>query len=1256
MSSPIGTRGGWLQLWVLALGILGTGVGMRSPAAAFGEANKGPDSKAVHRLFEAPPRGYSSAPLWVWNDRLTEAQVRGTLRDLAAQKVRQAFVHPRPGLMTPYLGEEWFQLWKVALDEAERLDMNLWIYDENSYPSGFAGGWVPESMPESRGMGLVLSEAKVPPAWDNALVGTYRLGEGTAEDITARARDGEAFAEGTYLVARIVRSGNSPWHGNRSYVNLLTEGVTAKFLEITLGAYDREIGKQYGKRVPGVFTDEPNIRPAGGFPWCPDLPEQFRRRWGYDLVPNLASLAREVGDWRRVRHNYLATISDLFIERWGKPYYEACESRGLEFTGHYWDHEWPECLGVPDNMAMAAWQHRPGVDTLMNQYAEHTHAQFGNVRFCREISSIANQLGRSRTLVELYGAGGWDLRFVDMKRIADWLLVLGVNTLDEHLSYVTLRGARKRDHPQSFSYHEPWWPAYGVHAASMSRLSAALSQGRQVNRILVLEPTTTAWMYQGHRGKLSALADRFSRLLMDLEGAQVEYDLGCEDVIARHGSIGGDAGLGGGWASAPAFRVGERQYQVVILPEHTETLNRKTWELLRDFSSLGGKVFSLGPIPERMDGGTEAELPRDPLLRRRWVTLEPAELLPQLRALTANEDVQWLRQPGDRGILFHHRRELADGQLVFLVNTSLEHPSSGSILARSGGVQRWDPQTGETSVHPHRLTATGLQTPFDLPPAGSLLLFLPKSVKRPSPPVPEEAVAEIPAAGPIEARRVGPNVLTLDHVDITAGGETRRNQYYYAANAFAWKQNGMDRNPWDSAVQFRDELIRRTFPPGSGFEAVYQFTIDGPVPSGLSVVIERPDLYQVSLNGQPLTAPKDSWWLDHAFGRIPIEKVARAGENLLRLQASPFTMYHELEPVYLLGAFSLREATRGWVVVPEQPIRVAMEEGRPLHGNTADGAMWLSGGVGYEPGVEDREPQVTFDLGAAVSLGKLRLWNYNESDVRDLTSRGVAQLAVEGAVSADSPAMPLGEFEVAKAGGGSEPAQELSLPAGTGLRFIRLRPRRNHAGVTFPVLGSPPDNGFVGLSEVEFLDREGRPVRGVRVSGSPAGLASHRRTSDHLVDGSGLALPGGLGWNRQGMPFHAEGVAYRQAFEVAERSGRFRVGLGRWNGSVARVRVNGKEAGWITAPPYECDVSREIRRGRNEVEITVIGTLRNTLGPHHNGQTAGSAWPGMFQKAPAGGLPPGAAYSTLAYGLFEPPVLRRATPVASSSASASAAR
>src|SRR5690242_6030587 len=72
-------------------------------------------SSAVRSLFKNPPREYSTGPLWVWNDMLTEEQIRDTLQDMANQKVKQVWVHPRPGLMTPYLSADWFRLWKVAL-------------------------------------------------------------------------------------------------------------------------------------------------------------------------------------------------------------------------------------------------------------------------------------------------------------------------------------------------------------------------------------------------------------------------------------------------------------------------------------------------------------------------------------------------------------------------------------------------------------------------------------------------------------------------------------------------------------------------------------------------------------------------------------------------------------------------------------------------------------------------------------------------------------------------------------------------------------------------------------------------------------------------------------------------------------------------------------------------------------------------------------------------------------------------------------
>jgi hypothetical protein len=109
-----------------------------------------------------------------------------------------------------------------------------------------------------------------------------------------------------------------------------------------------------------------------------------------------------------------------------------------------------------------------------------------------------------------------------MKRIGDWLQVLGINTMDEHLSYVTLRGARKRDHPQSFSYHEPWWRRI-MNAQYLAPPLRRPFQGEQINRILVIEPTT-AWMYQGNEAKLRQIGDSFFRFLMALEAAQIEYD------------------------------------------------------------------------------------------------------------------------------------------------------------------------------------------------------------------------------------------------------------------------------------------------------------------------------------------------------------------------------------------------------------------------------------------------------------------------------------------------------------------------------------------------------------------------------------------------------------------------------------------------------------------------------------------------------------------------------------------------------------
>jgi hypothetical protein len=1034
--------------WI-ALAVLLAAVGLTGDTTMASDGKQNPDDvAAVKALFADPPRTCSSAPLWVWNDWLTEEQVVESLRDLAAHGIKQAFVHPRPGLMTPYLSEDWFRLWKAALREAERLDMNLWIYDENSYPSGFAGGFVPAAMPAARGRGLAMKEQDAPPGPTDEFVAVFRSDGESYANVTAQVRAAETLGPGRYLVFAVQRASDSPWYGGKSYVDLLYPGVTEKFIEVTLEAYRREIGDQFGQRVPGTFTDEPQICPAGALPWTDHLLEEFQTRWGYSLLDHLPALYRDVPDAARVRHNYYQVLLEQFIARWAQPMHDYCQKYNLEFTGHYWEHDWPRARFGPDNMAMYAWHQRPAIDILFNQYSEDVGAQFGNVRAVKELSSVANQLGCARTLCEAYGASGWDIRLEDLKRIGDWLYVLGVNTLDQHLSYVTIRGARKRDHPESFSYHEPWWEAYPAQAMYFTRLTAALSSGAEVNSMLVLEPTTTAWLYNvegGNDPRLKELGDAFQALVTELSKRQIEYDIGCEDILARHGT-----------ADAGGLKVGQRTYTVLVLPPLTQNLNARTLDLFEQALARGLRVLCCGDPPSRADGqpsDRSAQLAR----HANWRRVDVQEAIQTLDTLPP-DDFDIAQRADDQGLLFLHRRRLADGQLVFLVNTSMNAPSAGTIQSTLKSVQQLDLDSGQ--VIPYRFAsgkvgdAPGIEAAFELPPCGSLLLLLSRETRAAAPAKSKDMTTIAPLAPPT-AQRIGPNVLTIDYVDISAGGETKSSTYFYQANQFAFQKNGLPRNPWDSAVQFRDELISKTFPANSGFEATYRFTIAERVPPDLAIVIERPDLYTIMCNGKPVSAAAGDWWLDRAFGRIDIAAAAQVGDNAVTLKAMPFTMFHELESAYLLGDFALRPAERGFTIVPAETLQ----------------------------------------------LGR---------------------------------------------------------------------------------------------------------------------------------------------WNEQGLPFYAAGVAYTAEFDLPATAGRYRVALSAWYGSVAKAAVNGRLAGYISAPPYELDVTPHLARGRNAIEVTVVGTLKNTLGPHHNNPPLGIAWPAMFQTGPNPGPPPGSQYATVGYGLFEPFVLKQA--------------
>ena len=1019
----------------------------------------------VRERFVDPPAAFRPAPLYVWNDDMQEDELAWQLDEMHEQGYGGVFVHPRPGLVTPYLSDRWLKLWRFTLDEAKKRGMVTYIYDENSYPSGFAGGHVPEEMPESRGMALGFN--RIEPDKLNDLVvsadsvALYKLtgDEKGFEPIPIpKMKEGETrtaadlkLEKAAYLHIALNWAGKSDWLGGRFYVDLMRPGVGEKFLEITLGAYDKVLKDEYAENVLAFFTDEPNIHAAGGFPWTPGLPAAFESKFGYKIEDHLPSLQMDIGDWRRVRHDYAVILLHLFEENFFKPLHNSCEERGICFTGHVWEHGWPNISHGPDTMTFNAWQQMPGIDNLMNEYSEGPNAQFGNWRASIEVRSIANQFGRQRILCETYGAGGWELTFEDMKRIGDWLYVGGINLLNPHLSYYTIRGARKRDHPQSFSYHAPYWEAYHISMDYFGRLSWALTAGEELNEILVIEPTTSAWMYnwsQGQREKLQTLGNDFQRFVTELSARWVEYDLGSEPVMAWKASVDG-----------ARLVVGERAYETVVLPPGLDNLESSTVKLLEAFAENGGRIVSCVGVPEYVDGRSSKDV--QSIKRKaggRWIE-EP--VTPENAAKWSYTPVRLTATDVKDGRVYHYLRTLEDGHLLFVVNTSLTEASTGHAAALGGSVELWDAADGSfNTVNFAKSRSGAVSWDFHLPPAGSALFAITNGSKSSGSLASTKDVQDREKIAPIGRTKVdmvGLNAVPLDYVDLVLNGEVTKGIYFYDAQTKIYQAHGFSRNPWDSAVQYEDEILAKDhFSEDSGFELRYPFTVGAfdSMPE-LQFVVERGDRYAVTVNGHAVSPLTNAWWLDRSFNVYKIDStLLKPGRNEIATVGKPFTLHHEPESVYVLGDFTLKSAAKGWTLEPAAPLR----------------------------------------------------------------------------------------------------------------------------------LGS---------------------------------------------------------WKKQGRPCYHGRVTYTQEYNIKNKDARYAVELADWEGTVARVDVNGEEAGYIGWAPWRLDITDKIQSGKNQVTVTVFGSLKNLLGPHHAGPIRGRAWPHIFRQNPKEGQPEGSAYDVMDYGLNSPFMLQK---------------
>lgn len=821
-----------------------------APAAAEGPG------RFEQAAFEKPANEYRSVPFYSLNDELDPAEVDRQLRLFKEGGFGGSFLHSRIGLLTEYLSERWFDVMAAGVKTSQDIGIDAWFYDEDKWPSGFAGGIVPLKDPAFQARCLV------------------RVKKDQAVD----PPDTVLFEDAAHKYVCHVNPLGDPWFNGTSWVDLMNPDMVKAFIECSYVPYVKRFG---GKpHVLGIFTDEPQISPRPKIPaqgvvsFSPVVPAAYKARTGRDLAADLPSLFEDVGDWRRIRLEYYRTIARCFENAFSKPIGDFCAGNNCIWTGHYNGEDAPTSNMLNEGALMQQLRHMqmPGIDALGLRYA--------TLHCGKVMTSVANQYGRGRRLSELFGISGHNMTFEDRMWITAWHTLVGVNFMCPHLSLYSMKGERKRDYPPTISYQQPYWKYNRAFEDFSARLCYFATAGRTMAEICVLHPIESNYIERDR--KLAAKRDAsYAGLLEALMRSHRNFDLGDEQIISEIGKAEGDR-----------FVVGQMAYRAVVIPRMM-TIRASTLALLKKFAAGGGAVLAEA-YPELVDGAENAaEI--DAL--RKFAALVPAEGWGS--ALNGRAPSAFAIEGEGAEKIWAHARVNDNGLSVQLSNTSriedqviVFRPSD-----KAAPVALWNPVNGEC-LRPKIDAGGGYRISFAPTQTWILTLGELSAGARISgdyvPPGPRSPIAKL--AGPWVGKRVDPNALTLDYARCSKdGGAT-------------WGE--------PEPVLALHDRFALSKPYNGELRLKYEAEV-ADVPKNCRLVVEQPEMYaSITVNGTTVAFKDDAFYKDSALRSQDISGLLRPGKNEIILTlnyVSPIPTSlkakerygTEIESIYLTGDFAV---------------------------------------------------------------------------------------------------------------------------------------------------------------------------------------------------------------------------------------------------------------------------------------------------------------------------------------------------------------
>jgi hypothetical protein len=652
--------------------------------------------------FRFPPREYGAIHWAIWGGELTRERIVQEFDSLYANGVYIVNFGPARGMTPKYLSPEYFDLIKFAVDEARKRGMKVWIADEGTYPSGFAGGLIKEKFPRLAMQGIVADtrvsitagqtlSIPVPPDTLGVFV---ENGSDHTTTVLPMPANGQLtwtapntgsdpyspnFLWDVVFVRHVYRSSPTRYINREDgtyskdarypLIDYLNPDATRAFMSTTHEVYKRLFGADFGTTILGFFGDEPDY--ASAIPWTPALLDEFRKQKGYDLQPYLPLFftGTPTEEARRVKADYYDVWSGIFRDSFFGVQADWCAKNSLDYLVHLVGEEVMMHLVRTEGDYFRDERHVqvPGIDNLSQLLPLTVHIADGrwdvNNNFPKLASSAAHLFGQPKVWAEEGGGLGIDGKFQ-----LDFQLVRGVNAMQLRLPLVRDGMSYQPGASRAGQVNAP--PEAQMLAWYTNRAGYLMAIGRPAAQVGLYHPANSMWMGDEE-------ADRSTtKLGWQLLEHQVDWDYFDEQSLSSVATIadGGFKNLSG------------QVYRAIVVPSST-VITRTGLERFQAFVKAGGKVIFVGKTPTLVVDKTFLNAKGPPDLS--FATLiEPAgDITPRVLAALPKPDV---KLDAEFPRLTYMHRSWSDGEMYFFFNESEKAESRIATIAGRGQAQVWD--------------------------------------------------------------------------------------------------------------------------------------------------------------------------------------------------------------------------------------------------------------------------------------------------------------------------------------------------------------------------------------------------------------------------------------------------------------------------------------------------------------------------------------------------------------------------------------